>query len=50
MTLAHSYATAALAAGVPVKVLSKRLSHVDIGVTLKIYAHGKPCDDEAATA
>ena len=44
----HSYATAALAAGVPVKVLSQRLGHADIGVTLKIYAHVMPGDDEAA--
>ncbi len=44
----HSYATAALAAGVPVKVLSQRLGHADVGVTLKIYAHVMPGDDEAA--
>jgi integrase len=46
----HSYATAALAAGVPVKVLSQRLGHADIGVTLRIYAHVMPGDDEAAAA
>lgn len=44
----HSYATVALAAGVPVKVLSQRLGHADIGVTLRIYAHVMPGDDEAA--
>jgi integrase len=44
----HSYATAALAAGVPVKVLSTRLGHADIGTTLRIYAHVLPGDDEAA--
>jgi integrase len=44
----HSYATAALAAGVPVKVLSKRLGHADIAVTLRVYAHVMPGDDEAA--
>lgn len=44
----HSYATAALAAGVPVKVLSQRLGHSDVGVTLRIYAHVMPGDDEAA--
>jgi integrase len=44
----HSYATAALAAGVPVKTLSKRLGHADIKVTLSIYAHVMPGDDEAA--
>jgi integrase len=44
----HSYATAALAAGVPVKVVSQRLGHADVGVTLKIYAHVMPGDDEDA--
>ena len=34
----HSYATAALAAGVPVKVLSARLGHADISTT-QIYTH-----------
>ena len=46
----HSYATAALSAGVPVKVLSQRLGHADIGVTLRIYSHVMPGDDEAAAA
>ena len=46
--LRHSYATAALAAGVPVKVLSQRLGHADITVTLKVYAHVLPGDDEDA--
>jgi integrase len=44
----HSYATASLAAGVPVKVLSARLGHADIATTLRIYAHVLPGDDEAA--
>lgn len=44
----HTYATAALAAGVPVKVLSSRLGHADVSVTLRIYAHVMPGDDEAA--
>lgn len=46
--LRHSYATSALAAGVPVKVLSQRLGHADVGVTLSIYAHVLPGDDEDA--
>jgi integrase len=46
----HSYATAALAAGVPVKVVSQRLGHADVGVTLKIYAHVMPGDDEDAAS
>ena len=46
--LRHSYATAALAAGVPVKVLSQRIGHADVGVTLTVYAHVMPGDDEEA--
>jgi integrase len=46
--LRHSYATAALAAGVPVKVLSQRVGHADVGVTLAVYAHVLPGDDEEA--
>jgi integrase len=46
--LRHSYATAALAAGVPVKVLSQRVGHADVGVTLAVYAHVMPSDDEDA--
>lgn len=46
--LRHSYATNALAAGVPVKVLSQRVGHADIGVTLAVYAHVMPGDDEDA--
>lgn len=44
----HSYATAALASGVPVKVVSQRVGHADVGVTLKVYAHVLPGDDEDA--
>jgi integrase len=48
--LRHSYATAALAGGTPVKVVSQRLGHADVGVTLKVYAHVMPGDDELAAA
>lgn len=44
----HSYATAALAAGVPVKVLSQRLGHAGVGITLEVYAHVLPGDDQEA--
>ena len=44
----HSYATAALSAGVPVKVLSQRLGHADIAITLRTYAHVLPGDDATA--
>jgi len=46
--LRYSYATAALADGVPVKVVSQRIGHADVGVTLKVYAHVMPGDDEGA--
>lgn len=46
--LRHSYATAALADGVPVKVVSQRIGHADVGVTLKVYAHVLPGDDKEA--
>jgi site-specific recombinase XerD len=46
----HSYATAALATGVPVKVVSQRIGHADVGVTLKIYTHVMPGDDQDAAA
>ncbi len=44
----HSYATAALLAGVPVKVVSQRLGHSDVRITLMTYAHVLPGDDEDA--
>jgi integrase len=44
----HSYATAALSAGVKVKVLSQRLGHADVTVTLRVYDHVLPGDDRAA--
>ena len=46
--LRHSYATAALRAGVSPEVLSRRLGHADIGITLGFYAHVRPSDDRDA--
>lgn len=46
--LRHSYATAALRAGVSPEVVSKRLGHSSIVVTLSIYAHVFEHDDRAA--
>lgn len=43
----HSYATAALAAGERVEVVSRRLGHANVSVTLNIYAHVTGADDEA---
>src|SRR6266545_2909521 len=47
----HTYATVALQAGVPVKVVSEQLGHASIAVTLKIYAHVLPgMDRDTANA
>lgn len=48
--LRHSYATAALRAGVPVEVLSKRLGHASVGITLDVYRHVQEGEDQAAAA
>ncbi|MDQ3612185.1 MAG: site-specific integrase, partial [Actinomycetota bacterium] len=46
--LRHTYATLALQAGVSVKVVSTRLGHASIGITLDTYSHVLPDDDEEA--
>jgi integrase len=47
----HSNATAALAAGVPVKVVSERLGHASVAFTLQVYGHVLPgMDEQAANA
>jgi integrase len=47
--LRHSHATDLLRAGVPVKVVSERLGHASITITLNTYAHVLPdMQDEAA--
>jgi integrase len=47
--LRHSYATASLLAGVPSKVVSARLGHASVGITLDTYSHVlREMDDEAA--
>jgi integrase len=33
----HSYATAALAAGIPAKIVSERLGHANIAITMDTY-------------
>lgn len=43
----HSYATAALAAGERVEVVSRRLGHANVSVTMNIYAHVTAADDVA---
>ena len=46
----HSYATAALAAGVPAKVISERLGHATIAMTMDTYSHVLPALDTQAAA
>jgi integrase len=47
----HSYATAALAAGIPAKVVSERLGHANIAITMDVYSHIIPgMDAQAANA
>lgn len=46
--LRHSYATAALAAGIPAKVVSERLGHASVVITLDTYSHILPSMQEDA--
>ena len=46
----HSYATAALKAGVPPKVISERLGHANAAFTLQTYTHVIPGMDEDAAS
>ncbi len=48
--LRHSYATAGLAAGVPVKVMSERLGHANTAITSDLYQHVLPAMDADAAA
>ena len=40
--LRHTWATLALEAGVPVKIVSERLGHSKTAITLDIYSHVTP--------
>lgn len=44
----HTYATLALASGVPVKVVSERLGHASTSITMDIYQHVMPGMDRDA--
>lgn len=44
----HTAATVLLRAGVPVKVVSQRLGHADVAVTMRVYQHVTAQDDRAA--
>ena len=48
--LRHTYATVALAAGVHPKIISERLGHANIGITLDTYSHCLPSLSEEAAA
>lgn len=49
--LRHSYATAALSAGIPAKVVTERLGHANVSITLDTYSHVLPSlQDDAAAA
>jgi integrase len=46
----HSYVTALLGQGVPLKVVSQRIGHASPVITMTIYQHVLPVDDRAAAA
>ena len=49
--LRHSYATLALKTGVHPKVISERLGHATVAITLDLYSHATPgIDADAANA
>ncbi len=48
--LRHTFATLALAAGVPVKVVSEQLGHASAALTLDIYSHVLPHMQDEAVA
>jgi integrase len=48
--LRHTHATLALAAGVHPKVVSERLGHASVGITLDTYSHAIPAMQEEAAA
>jgi integrase len=48
--LRHTHATLLLLGGVPAKVVSERLGHANIAITLDTYSHVLPRMDEAAAA
>jgi integrase len=48
--LRHTHATIALSAGVHPKVVSERLGHANISITLDTYSHAVPALEEEAAA
>lgn len=48
--LRHTHASGLIAAGHSIKAVSRRLGHSDISMTLKVYAHLMPDDEEKLVA
>jgi integrase len=48
--LCHTHATLALQAGIHPKVVSERLGHATISITLDTYSHAIPAMQEEAAA
>jgi integrase len=48
--LRHTYATLSLQAGIPAKVVSERLGHKSIAITLDTYSHVTPGMQEEAAS
>ncbi len=48
--LRHTWATIALTRVVPAKVVSDRLGHASVSITLGVYSHVLPALDEQAAA
>ena len=46
----HTAATMLLRAGVPLKVVSQRLGHADVAITMRVYQHVTAQDDRDAAA
>ena len=46
--LRHSFASIALANNVPITVVSRRLGHASVSITLDVYSHVMPTDDAEA--
>jgi integrase len=44
----HSYSTALIRSGVPVKTVSQRIGHASPTITMTIYQHVLPGDDDQA--
>lgn len=46
--LRHTYATLAICTGIPAHIVSRRLGHANVAITMTIYAHAFPTDDRDA--